>query len=128
MVFLVWLIPLMPTLQELYIRELALPGIAERYGFEFGTVTFSRDNIRYEWPGFVSVNPDGEVARMGVRQRDVLFERHGHGATALYSALMAGERGHAAEFDVVNADDWSAGRDRQAFRTIEVRPRDAGRR
>jgi hypothetical protein len=47
------------------------------------------------------------------------FEYHGNGATALYSALMAAERGHVAPFEVVNADDWSAGRDQQAFRMIQ---------
>jgi hypothetical protein len=125
MVLLVCWMALMPTLQELYITEFALPRIAERYGFEFGTVTLSRDNVRYELPGFVSVNPAGEIARMGVRQRDVLFDHHGQGATVLYSALMALERGHAAEFKVVNADDWSTGRERDAFRTIQVPGRDA---
>jgi hypothetical protein len=90
MVLLVCWMALMPALQELYITEFALPPIEERYGFEFGTVTFSRDNVQYELPGFVSVNPAGEIARMGVRQRDVLFMGHGHGVTVLYSALIAG--------------------------------------
>ena len=120
MVLLVCWMALMPTLQELYITEFALPRIAERYGFEFGTVRFSRENVQYELPGFVSVNPAGEIARIGVRQRDVLFVHHGHGVTVLYSALMAGLRGHAAEFEVINADDWSTGREREPFRTIQV--------
>lgn len=86
---LVWWILLMPGLQELYIREFALPRIADRHGFEVGTVTFSRDNVSYSWAGFANVDPDGELARAGVRRRDVLFQRHGYGATALYSALEA---------------------------------------
>jgi len=118
MVLLVCWMALMPALQELHITEFALPPIEERYGFEFGTVTFSRDNVQYELPGFVSVNPAGEIARMGVRQRDVLFMGHGHGVTVLYSALIAGLCGQAAEFEVINADDWSTGREREPFRTI----------
>jgi hypothetical protein len=120
---LVWWIVFMPTLQELYVREVALPRIADRYGFEFGTVRFSRDNVSYEWPGFVNVKHDGAVGRIGVRARDVLFHYHGYGATSLYSALLASERGDAAEFEVFNADDWSAGRDGASFRIIEVPPR-----
>lgn len=125
MVLLVCWMALMPALQELYITEFALPPIEERYGFEFGTVTFSRDNVQYELPGFVSVNPAGEIARMGVRQRDVLFMGHGHGVTVLYSALIAGLRGQAAEFEVINADDWSTGREREPFLTIQVPGHDA---
>jgi hypothetical protein len=119
-VLLVWWIAFMPNLQEVYVRDVALPRIAGQYGFEFGTVRFSRDNEWYEWPGFVSVDPNGAVGRMGVRARDVLFDYHGYGATRLYSTLLASERGEAATFEVFNADDWSAGRDRAAFRTIEV--------
>lgn len=122
----VW-IPYMYEWQEYYVCEFALPRIAERYGFEFGTVSFSRENVTYAWPGIVSVDPDGELARIGVRRRDMPFEYHGNGATALYSALMAAERGHVAVFEVVNADDWSAGRDQQAFRMIQVRPRSPAR-
>jgi hypothetical protein len=52
---------------------------------------------------------------MGVRQRDVLSVHHGHGATLLYSALVAGLRGHGAEFEVINAEDWSTGRESNAL-------------
>jgi len=51
----------------------------------------------------VRVNPAGEIARMGVRQRDVLIEHHGHGATVfipLSWSLNADKR-----FEVVNVDD-----------------------
>jgi len=69
-VLIVWWILFMPTLQELYIREFALPRISERHGFQFGTVTFSRDNVSYSWAGFLNVNSNGELARAGVRRRD----------------------------------------------------------
>lgn len=117
----VW-IAFMPQLEELYAREFLLPRIADRYGFQFGTVHVSRDGHSYVSPGVVSVHPDGAFARMGVRPGDMPFAFHGNGAATMYHALMAGERGETAEFDVVNAADWSAGQDRSAFRTIRVQP------
>jgi hypothetical protein len=59
---------------------------------------------------------------MGVQPGDMPFAFHDNGVATMYHALMEGERGRTAEFDVVNAEDWSAGRDRQAFRTIRVEP------
>ena len=122
----VW-IAFMPAWQEVYVREVALPRIAGRYGFEMGAVTFSRDNVMDTLPGILSVDPDGALARMGVRRGDVPFAHHGHGASAMYHALMAAEHGRAAEFDVFNAHDWSSGLDRQAFRTIQVPARGRAR-
>jgi hypothetical protein len=51
----VW-IPYTYEWQEYYVCEFAQPRIAERYGFEFGTVSFSRENVTYAWPGIVSQN------------------------------------------------------------------------
>jgi hypothetical protein len=126
-VALVWWILLMPTLQEQYVREFGLPRIAEQWGFEFGMVTFCRDDFCDTLPGFVSVKPDGELARLGVRRRDVLFERHGHGSSDLYFALKASERGEVGEFDLFNADDWSAQKGVPTLRTIRVPPQGRGR-
>jgi len=122
----VW-ITLMPSLEQFYALEFAQPRLQQRYGFQFGTVKFSRDNVTYEWEGILSVAPEGELGRMGVRRHDVPFAHHGNGAAAFYDTLMAAERGHVAEFDVLNADDWSAGRDQQAFRTIRVPSRSTRR-
>ena len=120
-------IAFMPTWQEVYVREAALPRIAGRYGFEMGAVTFSRATVTHASPGILSLDPDGALARMGVRRGDVPFAHHGNGAPAMYHALMAAEHGRAADFDVFNADDWSGGRDRQAFRTIQVPARGRAR-
>ena len=68
------------------------------------------------------VNPDGTFAQMGVRPGDMPFAFHGNDTAAMFHALMRGERGQIAEFDVVNAADWSAGHDKSAFRTIRVQP------
>jgi hypothetical protein len=122
----VW-IAFMPAWEEFYVREFALPRIADRYGFQFGMVQVSRDGQSYLSPGIVSVSPDGALARMGVRAGDVPFAYHGNAAATMYHALMAAERGQIAEFDVVNADDWSARRDEQAFRTIRVQPQSRAR-
>jgi hypothetical protein len=75
----------------------------------------------------VTVNPDGAVARMGVRPGDMPFAFHGNGAAAMQHALMRGECGQSAEFDVVNADEWNAGWDIAAFRTIRVQPSSSAR-
>ena len=106
---------------DLYARKFGLPRIQERYGFEFGTVSFTRGSVTYAWPGIVSVSPNGELAKMGVRPRDFVWEHHGQGAAVLYSALIAGERGEAGEFDVVNADVIFT--NREELRTIRVPPR-----
>lgn len=98
----------MPSWEDFYAREFGLPRLEDRYGFQLGTVTFTRRGIVEEQPGIVSVNPSGALATMGVRQYDIPFEFHGSGAAAMYSALMQGERGHPAEFEVFNADDWAA--------------------
>ena len=113
--------------EEFYAREFFLPRISERYGFQFGMVQVSRDGYSYRSPGIVSVSPDGAFARMGVRPGDMPFAYHGNGATTIYHALMAGDRGHIAEFDVVNAADWSAGRDTSTFRTIRVQTHSTNR-
>ena len=55
MVFLVMAITIWPTLQDLYVREIALPRVEERYGFRMGTIMAGGE----EWYGFVSVRPDG---------------------------------------------------------------------
>lgn len=85
-------------------------------------VQVTRDGHSYETPGIVTVKPDGAFARMGVRPDDIPFAYHGNGAATMYRALIAGERGHIVEFEVMNAVDWSAGRDQSAFRTIRVQP------
>jgi len=115
-------IAFMPNVEEFYTREFLVPRLADRYGFEFGTVQVTRDGHSYESPGIVAVKPEGPFARMGVRSGDMPFAFHRNGTAAMYHALMAGERGTIGEFDVVNAADWSAGRDKSAFRTIRVQP------
>ena len=117
----VW-IAFLPSWEEFYVREFALPRIADRYGFQFGMVQVSRNGRSYMSPGIVSASPREAFERMGIRPGDVPFSYHGNPVVAMYRALMAGERGQVAEFDVVNADDWSSGRDQQAFRTIRVQP------
>ena len=114
---------LMPALEQLYATEVGLPRLGSRYGFEFGPVTVSRDNMTYELDGIVSLTSDGELARMGVRAHDVVLGSHGNGAVVLHHALMAAERGEMAAFSVANVDDWNAGRDLQAFRTIQIPPK-----
>jgi hypothetical protein len=120
-------IAFMPQLEELYVRDSVLPRIADRYGFQFGMVQVRRDGESYLSPGIVSVSPDGAFARMGVRAGDLPFAFHGNGAATMNHALLAAEHGRTTEFEVVNADDWSAGRDRAAFRTIRVEPQAIGR-
>ena len=115
-------IAFMPQLEELYVREFLLPRMADRYGFRIGMLQVSHDGHSCASHGIVSVRPDGAMARLGVRAADIPFAFHGNGAAAMYHALMAGERGQPAEFDVVNAADWSAGQGRSAFRTIRVQP------
>ena len=112
----------MSGVEEIYAREFLVPRLADRYGFQFGLVQVTRDGHSYESPGFVTVKPEGVLARMGVRSGDVPFAFHGNGAVTRYNALMASERGEVAHFDVVNASDWSAGRDDSAYRTIRVEP------
>jgi hypothetical protein len=121
-ILLVLWIAFMPNVEEFYAREFLLPQIADRYGFQFGRVQVSRDGQSYESPGIVSVSPDRAAAGMGLRPGDMPFAFHGNRAATMHHALMLGERGQIAEFDVVNAADWSAGRDQAAFRTIRVQP------
>ena len=106
---------------DLYARRFGLPRIQERYGFEFGTVSFTHKGVTYAWPGIVTVSPNGDLARMGVRSRDFVWDHHGRGAAVLYSRLTAGERGEAGEFDVVNADVIFT--NLETLRTIRVPPR-----
>jgi hypothetical protein len=122
----VW-ITFMPSVEQFYALEFALPRLQQRYGFQFGKVKFSRDNVTFEWEGILSVEPAGELGRMGVRRHGVPFAHHGNGAAAFYHALIAAERAHVAEFDVLNADGRSAGRDQQTFRTIRVPSRSTAR-
>ena len=63
-----------------------------------------------------------QLAHYGVRLGDMPFAFHDNGTAAMYHALMRGERGQIAEFDVVNAAEWSAGRDKSAFRRARVQP------
>ena len=108
--------------QELYYREFAIPRLQTKYGFRCGHVKAVRSGTTYfEGAGIVSVDLDGEFARMGVRPGDAPFEYHGGGFTTMYDALETAARGGFAAFDVVNAYDSSAGMD--GFRTIPVYPR-----
>jgi hypothetical protein len=61
----------------------------------------------------------GEVRRR-LQQADIRLLLTPARAPNANHALIRGERGQIAEFDVVNAADWSAGRDNSAFRTIRV--------
>jgi hypothetical protein len=120
----VW-IALMSSWADFYAREFGLPRLEEKYGFDWGTVTLTRRGVVEELLGVVSVNPSGDLAKLGVRRHDIPFDYHGNGAAAMYSALVEGERGHLAEFEVVNADDWAAGDAQPPFRTVSVPPRNA---
>lgn len=117
-----WIV-VMPAWEDLYAREFGLPRLEKQYRFRWGTVTITRDGVVEELEGIVSVSPGGDFAKMGVRQHDLPFAHHGYGAAWMYSALMAGEGGHHAEFEVINADDWAGGDPRP--RTIRVPPRNA---
>ena len=120
MLCVVWIM-FMPQWEELYVREVVVPQLELQYGFRVGPLTFSRDGTSWDSDGIVRVTRDGELDRLGVRTGDVPFEFHGGGWTYFAHALAAYERNQPAEFDVVNAADWNAGRDRQAFRTIQLR-------
>jgi hypothetical protein len=121
-VLIVLFLAFMPNVEEFFAREFFLPGMADRYGFQLGTLQATRDGQSYTFPGIVMVHPDGALARMGVRPGDMPVGDHGNGSAALYYALVRGEHGQIAEFAVVNVPDWSAGRDAAAFRTIRVEP------
>lgn len=107
---------------DLYARKFGLPRIQQRYGFEFGTVTFQHQGVTYSWPGIVSVSPSGKFAKLGVRPRDLVWDHHGQSAALLYAALVASDRGETAEFDVVNADVIFT--NRETLRTIKIPPRE----
>ena len=67
----------------------------------------------FEYKGIVSVDPNGRLARLGVRQHDMPgdFSRHPPPlSVVLCRALLASERGEAATLSVANIDDWAAGR------------------
>ena len=68
------------------------------------------DGDSYVSPRIVGVSPDGALARMGVRAGDLPFVFRGNAAATMYHALLADEDGRTTEFEVANADDWSAGR------------------
>ena len=75
----VW-IAFLPSWEEFYVREFALPRIADRYGFQFGMVQVSRDGRLYMSPGIVSVRPRGAFERMGIRPGDVPSRAESHSA------------------------------------------------
>ena len=114
-----------PDLANLYALEYGLPRLEARWGFTFGSIHYQRDGAEYDSHGIVSLQPDGRLARLGLRVHDVpfAFSYHGHGASLFYDALRAGDRGETLSIDVVNVDDWSAGRSVPARRTIGIRPR-----
>jgi hypothetical protein len=112
-----------PLWEDVYAREYALPRMGERWGFRFGTFRVQRNGGDYEYHGIISLTPDGRFARLGLRLHDMFLEyRHRDTASlAIYHALLASERGEATQFEVVNLDDWAAGRARPS-RTIDVQP------
>lgn len=118
----VWIM-FMPQWEELYVREVIVPQLERRYGFQVGPLTFRRDGTSWDLTGIVAVTSDGELARLGARTGDVPYAYHGGGWTYFASALAAHEDNQPAEFEVVNAGDWSAGLGRPAFRTIHLRAR-----
>lgn len=122
MLCVVW-IAFMPQWEELYLSQVVLPQLERRYEFQRATVRFMRDGSGWESTGIVGVVPGSELARLGVRDGDVPYAYHGGGWTYFAHALAAYERNRPAEFDVVHAQDWSAGRGREAARTIRVRRR-----
>ena len=115
-ILLVMAICIAPELHAMCVREVALPPMEQRYGFTLGRMMIAGDE-RY---AFVSVQPDGPLAKMGVRAGDSPFQWHGYGTSSLYYALVSAERGESAEFEVINADEWSGGP--PVLRTIRVAP------
>ena len=85
-------VAVMPSWADVHARDFGLPSLGEKYGLDWGRVTFTRRGVVEELPGAVSVNPSGALARMGVRQHDIPFEYHGNGALAMYMALVEGEK------------------------------------
>jgi len=118
----VW-IAFMPGWQDLYVRQVVVPHLEQRYGFQVGTVVFDRDGSRWESRGIIAVTAGGRLEPLGLRAGDVPFEHHGGGWSTLAAALAAHERNRPAGVEVVNVVDWNAGRGRLAFRTIEFSPR-----
>lgn len=110
-----------PLWEDVYARAYALPRMEERWGFRFGTIRGQRNGGEYYC--IVSLTPDGRLARLGLRLHDMPGDYGTHGSPAslvLYRTLRASERGEATTFQVVNLDDYAAGR--LAFRRIDVQP------
>jgi hypothetical protein len=119
-VFAVGAVTIGPWWWDMYAVEYGLPRMGERWGFEVGKIPFQRDGVSYEWTGIVRLAPDGKLATFGVRLHDAPFEYHGHGSFVFHDALRAVERGEDASLDVINVDDFAAGR--PAHRTIQLKP------
>ena len=105
---------------ELYVRHVVVPHLEVRYGFETGKVTFSRDGMTWESTGVVRVAPGGPLDRLGFQVGDLPFRYHGNGWSGFAAALDEYERRHPAALDVLNAAAWNAGRNDDAFRTIQL--------
>jgi hypothetical protein len=116
----VWIL-VAPDLEDQYALEYALPRMEAGWGFRFGSIHVQRDGEVYERSGIVSLTPGGRLSRLGFRVHDAPFSYHGYSGSLFYAVLRASERGEAISIDVVNLDDWAAGRARETRRTIQVR-------
>lgn len=105
-------------LNDLYAR-LAIREYEQQYGFRAGTVrVVDEPGGSFETWGIVAVVPGGPFDRFGVREGDVPFGDHGHGAMALQAALRRASAGLPSDFDVANAAHWT--KPRTAIRSIRL--------
>jgi hypothetical protein len=109
--------------EELWVRQVAIPRIQAKYGFECGNVPVQRLGYSTLW-AITKVTPGGRLSRLGVRDGDVPFEHNGMGWVAMYDALTDAERGQFAQFDVINAHALAVGRTDGDFRAIVANPPD----
>jgi len=93
-------------LSEEYARRVGIRPFEAVYGFETGIILVRPPSgAAFEAWGILRVSNTGDFARLGVRDGDIPFARHGGAAQALWRALSAASSGRAASFDVINTRD-----------------------
>jgi hypothetical protein len=106
---------------DLYHRDVLIPGMQASHGFTWGAVSFDcRSLAPQTYQGVTSVVPGGRFSRLGIRGGDVPAGRHGRGYRALFSAVQAAELETFTDLEVLNAQDCHDGK--QAFRTLALYP------
>lgn len=107
--------------ETLYLLHVQVPRLEKAYGFTSGDIEVHRGTNSWRDWGITSVVHGRRFGRLGVRAGDLPFEHNGLGVIAMCDAIADAERGRFASFDVLNADDFRAGRD-EAYRTIALNP------